>query len=482
MHKLPKESVDVEAIATELARYLKMSSEDAEVLSQDPTRRDKLIAELYKHPGVKPSHHASQFVQPGGNPDDYLVPANAAIARLTPPKSFEDRIMRLHIVWPASMVFHQYKIVYALLDQPNLLEKVIMRNHQIMEEWLRTDFHVRFPPPSFGASLSTPLAPSPARAPTPDRSSDTPKKLTEDQTKDFISNPHTMIGKQFVYAPPHESEDSGTWEAISYTVKKADGGGVDCEYQVLLESFKPDALPMGRDEVQDLLKYSSLLETSVKLDSIFIEHERLGDGLNARPGGNPDDYLIPANAEIARLTPPKSFEDRIMRFHIVMPAMMVFEQYKVAYALLDLPDLSTKVDKRRYEIMEEWRRTYFHVHYPPRRRGYSNTTVSPPPVLSPASTSTLDASNDSSKQLTEDQSKDFLSKPHTMIGKQFVYAPPHESEDSGTWEVISYSVTKADDGGVDHEFQVLLESFKPDALPMGKDEVEDLLKYSSLLD
>ena len=90
IYKLPRASVDVEAMAQELARYLQMTAEDAEVLSQDPTRRDELVAELYKQPGVKPNSYASQFVPLGGDPDAHLVPANAEIAKLTPPKSFEE--------------------------------------------------------------------------------------------------------------------------------------------------------------------------------------------------------------------------------------------------------------------------------------------------------------------------------------------------------------------------------------------------------
>ena len=89
VYKLPRESVDVEGIAQQLAGYLQMAAEDAEVLRTDPTRRDKLIAELYKMPDVQP-YHPSNFVPLGGDPDVYLVPANAKIAELTPPKSFEE--------------------------------------------------------------------------------------------------------------------------------------------------------------------------------------------------------------------------------------------------------------------------------------------------------------------------------------------------------------------------------------------------------
>ena len=90
LYKVPRDQVDVEALAQEMARYLRITAEDAEFLSYDPARRDAIIAELYTLPGVKSSPWANQFVAEGQNPDDYLGPANAAIAELTPPKSLEE--------------------------------------------------------------------------------------------------------------------------------------------------------------------------------------------------------------------------------------------------------------------------------------------------------------------------------------------------------------------------------------------------------
>ena len=90
LYKVPRDQVDVEALAQELARYLRITTEDTEYLSYDPARRDAIIAELYTLPGVKSSPYANEFVTDGQDPDEYLGPANAAIAELTPPKSLEE--------------------------------------------------------------------------------------------------------------------------------------------------------------------------------------------------------------------------------------------------------------------------------------------------------------------------------------------------------------------------------------------------------
>ena len=90
MYKVPRELVDVEAIAQELTRYLKITAEDTQYLSYHATERDRLIAELYKHPDLKPNVFADQFVQLGQDPDIHLIPANAEIDRLTPPKTLEE--------------------------------------------------------------------------------------------------------------------------------------------------------------------------------------------------------------------------------------------------------------------------------------------------------------------------------------------------------------------------------------------------------
>ena len=131
-----------------------------------------------------------------------------------------------------------------------------------MDEWRRTNFHVRFPPRRKGLvpSKAPSTPPTRPRLPTPPPSRHSPKRVSEDEALNFLSNPHTMIGKQFVHSPPRgqDQEDGGAWEVISYMVKKVDGG-VDHEYQVLLQAFGTDPVPMDREEVRYLLQYSTVL-------------------------------------------------------------------------------------------------------------------------------------------------------------------------------------------------------------------------------
>lgn len=92
-YKLTREQVNVEAIAQEIYRYLRISAEDTEFLSYDPARRDAICAELYAHPDCKSSCWPDQVVGadlPPEKYDEYLAQANAEIERLTPPQSLEE--------------------------------------------------------------------------------------------------------------------------------------------------------------------------------------------------------------------------------------------------------------------------------------------------------------------------------------------------------------------------------------------------------
>ena len=92
-YSVPRSQIDVEAIAQEWVRYLKITAEDAEILARDPAARDAIIAELSSNnPAVKPSFWPSDTVGvnlPLEKYDEYLAHANEAIAHYTPPRSMQ---------------------------------------------------------------------------------------------------------------------------------------------------------------------------------------------------------------------------------------------------------------------------------------------------------------------------------------------------------------------------------------------------------
>ncbi|KAI1791677.1 hypothetical protein LXA43DRAFT_389838 [Ganoderma leucocontextum] len=271
-YKVPRESVDVESLAQELCRYLKITAEDTEFLSDHPARRDELTAKLYKQPGVQRNFSANQFVPRGGDPDTHLIPANAEIERLTPPATLEDRVARLQVASAALLVFTQYKVGYALLGHSDLERQVQQRKKQILDEWRKTEFARLFPesvkrasttasatPPTRGSGWRTArpsLQPLSAAA-----ASSASRPVSDDEAAQFLSDPSSFVGKRFVCSPPEDDdrldpEDRGLWEVVSYRVHK-DEGVVDREYMVLTEDLPEDPLPMGEKQVRAMLRYST---------------------------------------------------------------------------------------------------------------------------------------------------------------------------------------------------------------------------------
>ncbi|KAI0349824.1 hypothetical protein OH77DRAFT_1431658 [Trametes cingulata] len=263
-YKIPRSQVDLEAIAQQMFLYLRVHAEDTQFLSYDPTRRDQIIAELYAHPDCKPSCWPQDIVGanlPLEKYDEYLAHANDAIAQLTPPKSLEDRVVRSHIAIAATMVFSQYKVRYALQDHHDLFLRVGKRWSDLMDEWMKTEFLRMFPDRAAKVSqnrqASTPSTRHALPSPPTSSHSGKPKALAADEIKEYLQNPHTVLGKRFLCTPPPGGDDDykGMWQVESYSARMRDGH-VDQEFQVLVEAFEGASVPMGRDEVEFLLKHS----------------------------------------------------------------------------------------------------------------------------------------------------------------------------------------------------------------------------------
>ncbi|TBU35440.1 hypothetical protein BD311DRAFT_679651 [Dichomitus squalens] len=263
VYKIPRSLVDVEALAQQASRYLKIAAEDTEFLSHHATRRDELIAELYRRPGVKPNANPDLFVPLGGDPDVYFIPANAAIERITPPKTLEERVKRLHLAATAMSIFSRFKITYGLLDHPDLEMQYQRRRTQIMREWYKTEFALLFPESAAAKRMpTTPPTRGHLPSPPPTRPATVSRRVSREDVDEFLNNPHTLIGKRFVHSPPkgegqdQSDDDCGTWHVTSYTVRVADGG-IEHEYQVVLEALGGGALPMDGEEVRYLLQDST---------------------------------------------------------------------------------------------------------------------------------------------------------------------------------------------------------------------------------
>lgn len=90
-YKVPRESVDVEALAQQAARYMIIAAEDSEVLNRDPTRRNELYAQVSNRPDVKPGAFApEEMVAFGEDPDVYLNRVDEELQKKTPPNSLEE--------------------------------------------------------------------------------------------------------------------------------------------------------------------------------------------------------------------------------------------------------------------------------------------------------------------------------------------------------------------------------------------------------
>ncbi|KAH9859037.1 hypothetical protein C2E23DRAFT_801048 [Lenzites betulinus] len=267
IYTVPRDQVDVEALSRQFVKYLQINAIDVQELSEHPQRRDAIIAELYARPETKPTFWPKDTVGadlPPEKYDEYLAQVDAAIEQLTPPNSLEDRVLRSHLASAAVMVVYQYKWSYALRAHPDLQNQVIIRYSAILNDWMKNEFRALYPKQTNGmvhnpATITPPTAVNPL-SPPPTRHSGQPKAITDSEVGEYLKNPQTLLGKQFLHAPPVgvEQDYKGLWEADSYSVRMLDGR-VDYEFLVRLEAFGVDLLPMGMGDMEFLLKHSTLV-------------------------------------------------------------------------------------------------------------------------------------------------------------------------------------------------------------------------------
>ncbi|KAI8980191.1 hypothetical protein BD414DRAFT_524006 [Trametes punicea] len=251
-YKIPRIQVDVEGLAPEFFKYFRISVEDTE---------------LYASPAVKPSFLPADMV--GENPtpvqvDQYLAGANAAIARLTPPQSLKQRVLRLHIASAAVLVLGKYKLRYALQDHHGLKSKVVIRYTKLLDDWTKKFMSERSSEPSGKAiseqAMRTPPTSQTPLSPTPTQHPGEAKAISADEIAYHLNNPHTLLRKQFEHSPPSDGEEDfkGLWSLVSYTTRVREDQ-IDHEFVISLAGMDGAAVPMGREKVEYLLTYSTLV-------------------------------------------------------------------------------------------------------------------------------------------------------------------------------------------------------------------------------
>ncbi|KDQ06476.1 hypothetical protein BOTBODRAFT_193024 [Botryobasidium botryosum FD-172 SS1] len=211
-YKVPRASVDVEALAQQQARYLRIHAEEAQILAADPTARDKALAELNSSSKVKGGGvlAASVLVPYGDEPDEYLNRVDAELEKV--PVTVQERMSRLNYAFSALVVFYEYKIRYALPDHPDLMTQVRLRTIQIHNEW-RGDFVRRFNlqiPPKAKAKAKARVRPAPPRLPP-----SSTKIINTVEVEDLLKDPKLLLNMQFTCVA-----DSATWVTDSFTQSK----------------------------------------------------------------------------------------------------------------------------------------------------------------------------------------------------------------------------------------------------------------------
>ncbi|KAF8557075.1 hypothetical protein OG21DRAFT_1505694 [Imleria badia] len=256
LYKIPREAVDVEALAQHCARYSIYASEDSLFLGNDWTRRDQIYAILCNDPQINPHRD----IGPGAHLDDYLDPVDAQLAALTPPKTVE-------LATDALAVFREYKLSRGLLNHPDLKVQVCMRCKMSdtplradmrlplisQTAWLKNKygpFVVQEPQSEFPsvASLQQVL-PASTLPPSRDPSTSTSNTLQQAEIDNLLNTgaPSDILEYQFFYRP--YTDEGIIWEVEKYTISR----GGDIVYEVRFVGGSDDLMPMDQDEVRLML-------------------------------------------------------------------------------------------------------------------------------------------------------------------------------------------------------------------------------------
>ncbi|KZT08976.1 uncharacterized protein LAESUDRAFT_757161 [Laetiporus sulphureus 93-53] len=237
---------EVEPLAQKMSLYCRLQQESSNVLAQDVTRRDKMLAMVAQshHPNVSHTLDPNAFGS-GEKVDELLAQYDAFFAQT--PVTYEDHFLRFSYATAAAIMFDEHKV--APLARRGDKEQLvyIKRMNELMDEWLKP----------MAMAMQTQAAPvSPQNAPndlTAIASSGSGDAVTDAEANTLLNSPGDLLKQWFVQIFNLSEDDKGVWKVKSLTMK--DDGRF--EYEVLLADYDA-TIVVTMDELRMLMMESRL--------------------------------------------------------------------------------------------------------------------------------------------------------------------------------------------------------------------------------
>ncbi|KAI0744754.1 hypothetical protein C8Q76DRAFT_700993 [Earliella scabrosa] len=232
----------INAFATRLLNYLNICTEDGFVTNRDPVTRDRVISTMREGDETTGSFSARSAVPTGEDPDAYVEYMDSIIATVSSKDtlSTEDRVQRMHAAFSAHMVFQEYKVRLAYIDQRDVFMKITQRADDLPTAAVGT-------PAASNASESRTAISTPPQILAPSRPRPS-SKLAASVIDDFLRSPSRMFDVVF-----KTEGDEVEWELTSFTQDKA---GI--QYTIKFAAL-PDRIPMDADAMRSMLQDSRLV-------------------------------------------------------------------------------------------------------------------------------------------------------------------------------------------------------------------------------
>ncbi|KAL0950604.1 hypothetical protein HGRIS_007396 [Hohenbuehelia grisea] len=241
-------SFSSEDLARRQVRYMNIGAEEAQYVSLDASRRDRVYKELVANDPCILDLNGLMKSPAAKNPDAYLEAVDATLDSV--PITYEDHMMRAFYAGAATMVFQEFKVRPIKRTNPEVYKPISKRVNQ-----LHTEFIHNYLSPKYGLGL--PLVPStvenvlnPLK---PNEVLPSSRSMTIKDIQDIIAAPHKSLEIKFMLLR-NNSGDECKWEVTSFTQDRKSG----VSFEVLFEGSK-ETIRMDVDEMRNLLEDSQVL-------------------------------------------------------------------------------------------------------------------------------------------------------------------------------------------------------------------------------